>query len=177
MVKCSIETIGHIILLSLLGKITTFPLVIRSEVSKDFRNLWQVCRFALEIILNSCACMLSHFSHVQFFAALWTVAHQAPVSVGFSLQEYWSRLPFSPPGDLPDPGIEPMSPASPALAGRFFTTEPLGKPMTKWNQKKTPALSLYPPHGMTQGPCLVCGYRLVQRGSRPRASSQMVPLL
>ena len=52
--------------------------------------------------------------------------HQAPLSRGFSRQEYWSGLPFPPPGGLPDPGIEPMSPA---LAGRFFTTEPHGKPM------------------------------------------------
>ena len=50
-----------------------------------------------------------------------TVAYQAPLSLGFSRQEYWSRLPFSSPGDLPDPGIKPTSPA---LAGRFFTAEP-----------------------------------------------------
>ena len=58
----------------------------------------------------------------------WTVAHQAPLSMGFSREEYWSGLPFPPPGDLPDPGIEPMSPVSPALAGGCFTTEPPGKP-------------------------------------------------
>ena len=52
---------------------------------------------------------------VPLFATLWTVAHQAPLSVRFSWQEYWSNLPFPPPGDLPDPGIEPMSPASPAF--------------------------------------------------------------
>ena len=52
----------------------------------------------------------------------WTVAHQAPLSMGFSMQEYWSGLPFPPPRDLPNPGIEPMSLTSPALAGRFFTT-------------------------------------------------------
>ena len=46
---------------------------------------------------------------VQFFAALWTVSHQAPLSMGFSRQEYWSRLPFPSPGDLPDPGIKPGS--------------------------------------------------------------------
>ena len=51
-----------------------------------------------------------------------------PLSVGLSQQEYWSGLPFPFPGDLPDPGIEPMSPASPALIGRFFIAEPLGKP-------------------------------------------------
>ena len=52
------------------------------------------------------------------------VAHQAPPSMGFPRQEYWSGLPFPSPGDLPDPRIEPMSPASPALAGGFFTTSP-----------------------------------------------------
>ena len=52
----------------------------------------------------------------------WTVAHQAPPSMGFSRQEYWSVLPFPSPGDLPNPGIKPASPTSLALAGRFFTT-------------------------------------------------------
>ena len=56
------------------------------------------------------------------FMTPWTVAHQAPLSMGFSWEEYWSPLPFPPPGDHPDPGIEPMSLASPGLAGRFFTT-------------------------------------------------------
>ena len=56
------------------------------------------------------------------------VAHQAPLSMGFFRQEYWSWLPFPPPGDLPNPGIEPVSLESPALASRFFTTEPPGKP-------------------------------------------------
>ena len=59
-------------------------------------------------------------SHVQLFAAPWTVAHQAPLSMGFFKQEYWSRLPFPSPGDLPDPGIEPAYFASPALASGFF---------------------------------------------------------
>ena len=66
--------------------------------------------------------MLNHFSRVQLFVTLWTIAHQAPPSMGFSRQEYWSGLPCSPPGDLPDPGIEPESLVSPALAGRFFIT-------------------------------------------------------
>ena len=68
------------------------------------------------------------FSHVQLFVTLWTVAHQAPLSMGFPRQEYWSGWPFPPPGDLPNPGVEPTSPVSPVLAGRFFTTEPPGKP-------------------------------------------------
>ena len=55
------------------------------------------------------------FSHLQLFGTSWTVACQAPPSVGFPRQEYWSGLPFPPPGVLPDPGIEPKCPASPAL--------------------------------------------------------------
>ena len=66
--------------------------------------------------------MLSHFSCVWVFATLWTIAHQAPLSMGFSRQEYWSGLPCPPAGNLPDPGIEPVSLMSPALAGRFFTS-------------------------------------------------------
>ena len=59
--------------------------------------------------------MLSRFSRVQLCATLQTAAHQAPLSTGFSSQEYWSGLPFRPPEDLPDPGMEPESPAAPAL--------------------------------------------------------------
>jgi len=65
--------------------------------------------------------MHAHFSCVQLFATPWTVAQQAPVSMGFSRQEYWSGLPFLPSGDLPHPGIEAASLMSPALADRFFT--------------------------------------------------------
>ena len=74
------------------------------------------------------------FSRVQLFEILWTVAHQAPLFTGFSRQEYWSGLPFPSPGDLPDPGVEPKSPASLVLAGRFFTTEQLGKPLPEVDQ-------------------------------------------
>ena len=59
------------------------------------------------------------------FVTPWTVSRQAPLSMEFSRQEYWCGLPFPPPGDLPNPGIKP---GSPALAGRFSTTEPPGKP-------------------------------------------------
>ena len=71
---------------------------------------------------HGAVCVLSCFSHVQLFVALWTAIHQAPPSVGFSSQEYWSVLPCAPPGDLPEPGIEPTSLMSPVLAGGFFTT-------------------------------------------------------
>ena len=63
-------------------------------------------------------------SHAQVFATPWTAARQAPLSMGFSRQEYWSGLPFSPPWDLPNLGIEPASPLSPALAGRSLDLEP-----------------------------------------------------
>ena len=70
------------------------------------------------------ACVYSQLlSHFRFFVAPWTVVHQAPLCMGFPRQEYWSRLPFPTPGDLPDPGIEPWSLVSPALAGKFFTAE------------------------------------------------------
>ena len=66
-------------------------------------------------------------SRVRLVATPWTAAHRAPLSMRFPRQEYWSELPFPSPGDLPDPGIKPTSPMSPALAGRFFTTELPGK--------------------------------------------------
>ena len=85
----------------------------------------------------SSACMLSHFSRVRLFVTPRTVARQAPLSMGFSRQGYWRRLPFPPAGDLPDPGLEPTSLTSPALAGGSFTTSaPLGQPV-EWNRKKT----------------------------------------
>ena len=65
-----------------------------------------------------CVCMLNH---VRLFATLQTVAHQAPLSMGFSRREYWRVLPCPPPGDLPDSGVEPMSLMTPALAGRLST--------------------------------------------------------
>ena len=66
--------------------------------------------------------MLSHFSHVWLFETHWTAAHQAPLSMWFSRQEYWNGLSCPPPGDLPNPGNESASLMSPALAGGFFTT-------------------------------------------------------
>ena len=64
-------------------------------------------------------------SRVRLFATPWTVAYQAPQSMGFSRQEYWSGVPFPSPGDLPNPGIEPRSPA---LQADALTSEPPGKP-------------------------------------------------
>ena len=78
-------------------------------------------------------CMLHHFSCVQLFATPWTVACQAPLSMGFSRQEYWSGLPCPPPGDLPDTGIEPASPATPALRMNPLPMSYQGSPDTLYS--------------------------------------------
>ena len=65
------------------------------------------------------------FCHVRLFVTSWTVARQAPPSMEFSRQEYWSGLPFSSPGDIPDPGIKP---GSPAFQADYLPSEPAGKP-------------------------------------------------
>ena len=79
--------------------------------------------FQLHIFLTTPHSMYAWvFSPVRLFVTPWTVAHQAPLSMGFSRKQYWSGVPFLPPGDLPDPGVYPLSPEIPALAGRFLTT-------------------------------------------------------
>ena len=86
-------------------------------------NLYPMYLFIYLFIKSSVSC-----SVVSDSATPWTVAHQAPLSMGFSRQEYWSGLLFPSPGDLSNPRVEPGSLASPALAGRFFTNAPPGKP-------------------------------------------------
>ena len=97
------------------------------DVATSWGQLFSLLKFYV------CVCML------WLFETTWTVVYQAPLSMGFSRQEYWSGLPFPSPGDLPDPGIEPMSLTCPALAGGFFTTEPPGRPLWRWknNESKT----------------------------------------
>ena len=96
------------------------------------------------------------FSRVWLLTTLWTVAHQAPLAMGFSRQEHWSGLPFPPPGDLPDSGIKPASPASSALAGGFFTTEPPGKPrkmsQRAWSLPYLSSVFFSPPPGFSSVP-------------------------
>ena len=75
--------------------------------------------------------MLSHLSCVQLLAALWTIAYPVPLSMGFSRQEYGSRLLCPPPEDLPDPGIGPMSPGALAMQEDCFNAEPPEKPIFK----------------------------------------------
>ena len=85
-------------------------------------------------------------SHFWLFAVPLAVAHQIPLSMGFSRQEYWSGLPFHPPGNLPDPGIKPASLMSPALGGGFFTTS------TTWEAQIITQIiqhNLFNPHSVT----------------------------
>ena len=87
---------------------------------------WSVFEYGSEILLLTMVKVkVKLLSCVQLFVTVWTIACEAPPCMGFSRQEYWSGLPFPSVGCLPNPGIEPTSPA---LAGRFFTTEPPGKP-------------------------------------------------
>ena len=100
-----------------------FMWLVSSSIRSQFRD------FNIQILLfHFHARGLSCFSCVQLLATLWTVAHQAPLPMGFSRQEYWSGLPCPPPGDLPGPGIKPVSLASLALAVGFFTIPPPRKP-------------------------------------------------
>ena len=87
---------------------------VSKEINKKKENLNNV--------VVARARVLSCFSHVRLCAIPWTVTRQAPLSMGFSRQEYWSGLPCPPPGDIPEPGIEAAPLRSPALAGGFFTT-------------------------------------------------------
>ena len=88
-------------------------------------NLGGGCEFSfLVCCVCVCVCVCSVMSDS---VTPWSVAHQIPLSVEFSRQEYWSGLPFPPTEDLLDTGVESMSPESPALGGGFFTTAPPGK--------------------------------------------------
>ena len=92
-----------------------FRCVLKGSSLQDFHFMVS-SQLALQHVLPSC------ISHVHLFVTPWTIAHQAPLSMGSSRQEYWSGLPCPLPGDLPDPGIEPTTVTSPALAGEFFTS-------------------------------------------------------
>ena len=90
-----------------------------------FKRLWgslQDFHFMFSSQLALQHVLPSHISRVHLFATPWTIAHQAPLSMGFSRQEYWSRMPCPLPGDLPDPGIQPTTLNSPALACGLFTS-------------------------------------------------------
>ena len=101
----------------------------RAEASKS--DIASLGYFALVARMLDCS------SCVQLCVTPWTVALQTPLSIGFSRQEYWSGLPCPPPEDLPDPGIEPRSLTSPALAGRFFTTSTTWEAWNSCGMKKS----------------------------------------
>ena len=96
----------------------------------------------LNLVFYFCMCAQS-LSCVWLLEAPWTVAHQAPLSMEFSRQKYWSGLPFPSPGDLPDPGIKPTSLASPSLAGRFFTSWATRKPFVLFVHGEVIFFTLY----------------------------------
>ena len=99
----------------------------QSQVTLD--SDWAPSTF-LPFLCYTCKCVHAHsVTQSSLFATPWTGAHHASPSMGFFKQEYWSGLPFPSPEELPDPETEPMSAACPALASRFFTMEPPGKPV------------------------------------------------
>ena len=105
--------------------------------------------------------LLSCFSRVRLSATPWTVARQAPLSVGFFRQEYWHGLSFPTPGDLPDPGIEPMSPASlsPILVEGFFTLCHLGSPLCLHRKNEMPLLKHCNTNDLSSAPvCIKSNY-------------------
>ena len=106
--------------------ISTFLLILAICNFSGYVNPWF---WESEVCVCVCVYMLSRFSCVWLFVTPWTVARQSPVSMGFSRQEYWCVLPLPPPGNLPNPGIEPTFPVSPTLAYGFFTLVPPGKPI------------------------------------------------
>ena len=99
-----------------------FPLVGEKRLFPTINMLGATSQRLFDELHLRNAWVLSRFSHVWLFRTPSTIAHQAPLSMEFSRQEYWNGLPFPSPGELPNPVIEPMSLMSAALAGRFFTT-------------------------------------------------------
>ena len=117
-------------------------------------------------------------SHAWLFATLWTVVHQPPLSMGFPRQEYWSGLSFPTPGDLADPGIKPRSPVSPALAGRFFTTSPPGKPKVQVKTRRVILDSLFPftNHGHSIRNSVVFTFKIYQESDHFSPPSPLLSL-
>ena len=139
----------HVVLVVMQGgsawTVICTPLLSNNLSSNKFYIIHISC-FMLNLVslpTNSCMCVPSCFSHVWLFAILWTVACQAPLSTGFSRQEYWSGLPRLPPGDLSDLWIQLTSLMSPALAGQFFTTRAIWEAPTNSYEVLIPRFSEY----------------------------------
>ena len=112
-------------------------------ISKSFNFLLLILHthsyWLLSVIANMHpfeTAVLIHFSYIWLFATLCTIAHQAPLSMGLSRQEYWSGFLSPPPEDLPGPGIEPMSPLSPGLQANSLPLSHQGGPIYTWDQPK-----------------------------------------
>ena len=132
---------------------------------------WSPLLILLSFCAVRCCAVLSHFSRVRFFATLKTVAHQDPLSMGFSRKEYWNGLPCSSPTDLPDLGIEPLSLMSPALAGGFFTTRATWEALLSFQPSVTSRLPSHMlSHSATLGAC-----SSPQLGSLPNYSCSLAP--
>ena len=123
------------IILSISSKLNTFRCrwslaTVIHKLYKNLLTLFLIWKKALlsKHIRNQKKSVVQLPAYVQLFCIPWILTPWAPLSMGFPRQKYWSRLPFSSPGDFPNLGIEPVSPA---LAGGFFTTEPPGKPKRK----------------------------------------------
>ena len=117
----TVTPIGHFCQCSNVSRVKLTPMI---SLYWAFHLIWNLVS-PLTYALCLCSQLLTH---VWLFATPRTMAHEAPLSMRFPKQEHWSGLPFPSPGDLPDPGIEPASLASPSLAGRFLTTVTPGKP-------------------------------------------------
>ena len=118
--------------MKLLSPVWLFATTLVKTCHSQIRQTMQSLRLSpLKVLADStitCAWMFRCFSQVWLCAVLWTAAGQAPLSMGFSREEFWSGVPCPPPRDLSNPGIEPTFLKSPTLAGGFFTTKAPGKP-------------------------------------------------
>ena len=112
---------------------------------QDFDFVWcrkqkQTSRTLKERAFSIKKAVLSCCSHVWLFVTLWIITHQVPLSMGFSRQEYWSGLLCLPPGDPPNPEIQPMSRSSSALAGGFFTASATWEAQSFWAFPSNPVV-------------------------------------
>ena len=121
---------------------------------------WQLIHAQYSTTTTS-ACVLSHFGRVRLFVTLWTVAHQASLSMQFSRKEYWNEMPLTSPGHLPDAGNQPMSLTSPTLPDDFFTTSANWEAemlhshskLWRWKWQPTPVFLPGQPHGQRSLTC------------------------
>ena len=110
------------------------PMAWEQTVATNATDKWLILKICKHLIQLCVVLLLSHFSHAQLFATLWTAARQPPSSMGFSWQVYWRKLPCPPPGDLPSLETQPASPASLALQADSLLLSHWGRPTEQKNQ-------------------------------------------